>query len=72
MSFLTNKFYHAYTYFTYAENTCAYTVLIIATLIAMRKGIADGTVHTEDIRRSAARILQVIRQNGILPIGTKQ
>jgi len=47
-------------------------LLIIATLIAMRKGIAGGTVHTEDIRRSAARVLQVIRQNGILPAGTKQ
>ena len=32
-------------------------------ITALKKGLADGTVRKEDLQRSAARILAVVRQN---------
>ena len=32
-------------------------------ITALKKGLADGTMRREDLQRSAARILAVVRQN---------
>ncbi|MCR5826268.1 MAG: glycoside hydrolase family 3 C-terminal domain-containing protein [Oscillospiraceae bacterium] len=37
-------------------------------LEALRKGVADGSVRVDDLRRSAARVLWMVRQNTVLAI----